>query len=831
MRLLVMNATMDADHPILGFTTRWVAALAARVESVDVITLTVGRLELPDNVRVFSLGKERGYGHPRMALEFYRLLLRLTAGGRIGGCFSHMTQRFSAMAGPVLRMRGIPLVTWYAHPSLTLSLRVAHLMSNRMVTSLPSTYPFRRGKLRVIGQGINVELFTPAPDGARPPEAPVLLCAGRLSPVKDHPTLIRAVALARARLPAGFRLVIVGDQAGADEDYPGRLRRLAAELGVDDCVEFRPGVPMHALVEAYRGAAAYVNLTTVGSGDKVAWEAMSCGVPTLLANPDFAETLGTCAESLLFTHGSAESLADRLVWLMALPAAERRAIGAYLRGQVVALHGLPELSARILTVLDECGPGRRAHAAAPPAAREEGAMTGAAAPAVEGRRRRGGLTGSGAMMAGSQYVSVGIGLLTTVAASRLLGAAEYGVAALVLSFPSLLWSFVSVKPGTVVTRYLAQFRAAGRVDDIVGICRMAYLVDLVTALVVLGLCAATSAWVAAHVYRLPGLQWLMLLYGTSFLFLSFVGTSKAVLATWQHFRTWAALELFERVLVLLLTVGLLWKRPTVSSFVIATTVAQALTGLASLVAAGVVLRRGGIHRWWRRRLPLPAELRREALSFFGWNYLLVTLGGVLAQVPLIALGRFRGPNEAGYYRLALTLVTVGSYTEMALGRVYYPLLCEQWAGGERATIRQRLRRWTLRIGLPLGGALALGTLLMPFLIPLVFGAEFRPAVRGAQVMMIGAVVGTVFFWQTPLYNAAGRFALLTKVNAVYTAAVVGVILLVASPMGFVGVAAATSLGKLACTVALLAMATWTPDDGPAASPSRPASTRPASALP
>ncbi|MFL5382974.1 MAG: glycosyltransferase family 4 protein [Longimicrobiaceae bacterium] len=362
MRLLLFNLTMDADHPILGFTTRWAAAIAARAESVDVLTLSTGRLELPPNVRVFSVGRERGYGHPRMAVEFYRHLFRLTAGGRIDGCFSHMAQRFSALAGPVLRARGVPLVTWYAHPSLTWSLRAAHLVSHRMVTSLPAAYPYRHDKLSVIGQGIDVGLFAPAPRAA--PPAPVVLCAGRLSPVKDHPTLIRALALARDRLPAELRVVIVGDAAGSDAAYPGRLRRLAAELGVGDRVDFRPGVPMRELVECYRGAALCVNLTPAGFGDKVAWEAMSCGVPTLVANTDFAETLGRYAEPLLFTHGSAESLADGLVRLMSLPAAERGEIGAYLRGQVVALHGLPQLGAKILAVLEECGAGRRGRRAA-----------------------------------------------------------------------------------------------------------------------------------------------------------------------------------------------------------------------------------------------------------------------------------------------------------------------------------------------------------------------------------------------------------------------------------------------------------------------------------
>ena len=43
-----------------------------------------------------------------------------------------------------------------------------------------------------------------------------------------------------------------------------------------------------------------MNLTPAGFGDKVAWEAMSCGRPCLGANHDFRDTLGGHAERLFF---------------------------------------------------------------------------------------------------------------------------------------------------------------------------------------------------------------------------------------------------------------------------------------------------------------------------------------------------------------------------------------------------------------------------------------------------------------------------------------------------------------------------------------------------
>ncbi|MGH7551755.1 MAG: glycosyltransferase family 4 protein [Longimicrobiales bacterium] len=344
MRLLLFNLVTDVKHPILGFTTQWIRELAAHVESIDVITMCAGEIAVPDNVRVYSTGRERGWSEPRRMVEFYRHLFRVLGERRIDGCFSHMIQVFSVLAAPVLRARGIPLVTWYAHPQLSPTLKLAHFVSNRMVTSLPSAYPYRKDKVSVIGQGIDTTLFAPA-DRVMADDA-LILCVGRLSPVKSHATLLRAFA----RLPPHLRLEIVGATSGAaDEAYAAGLGALAMELGVADRVILAPPVPPSELPAYYRRCAVHVNLTPVGSGDKVAWEAMSCGRPCLVANADFRETLGTHADRLLF-HGD-EDLAAKIATLLQESAASRAAMGLDLRANVVRLHSLPRLAERILEQL------------------------------------------------------------------------------------------------------------------------------------------------------------------------------------------------------------------------------------------------------------------------------------------------------------------------------------------------------------------------------------------------------------------------------------------------------------------------------------------------
>jgi glycosyltransferase involved in cell wall biosynthesis len=348
MRLLLFNLATDADDPILGFTTGWIRALAERVEFIHVLTMRAGRLEVPSNVQVYSLGKEKGYSEPRRVFEFYRILARILREERVDVCFSHMMPLFTVMAGPTLKLMGIPIITWYAHLNVTWMLRAAHWLSNRMVASVSNAYPYRRDKFTAIGQGIDTSLFSPGAE-ITPEPIPLILCVSRLSPVKDHPTLIKAASLLRKSWRQPFRVVIVGGPATSrDEPYVLSLHQQVKELGLKNIVCFEPAVSMNRLPEWYRRSDVNVNMTPTGSGDKVVWEAMACGRLCVVANKGFVQTLGTYANQCLFRYGDPQQLAERLRWTLALSYNERARIGDFFREQVVADHCLERLAQNLL---------------------------------------------------------------------------------------------------------------------------------------------------------------------------------------------------------------------------------------------------------------------------------------------------------------------------------------------------------------------------------------------------------------------------------------------------------------------------------------------------
>jgi glycosyltransferase involved in cell wall biosynthesis len=346
-RLLVFNLAMDTADPVLGFTSRWVAALARRAERVDVVTMRAGEVGgLPANVRVFSLGKERGFGEPRRAVRFYRLVGGLVARTRYDASFAHMVSLFAVMAAPLLKARGIPIVTWHAHASLPRRTRLAYHLSDRVVTSVERAFAYGGGKRLVLGQGIDTAFFSPGP---RPAGPPLVVHVGRLSPVKDVDTLVRAAAL----LAGDVRVALVGGAPAGHGAYEEHLRRLVASEGLEGTVTFVGPVAPDAARDWYRAATVHVNVTGEGSFDKTALEAMACGRPSVVVNESFRDTLGPWAPRLLVPARDPGALAGCLRDLLGAPGGELDAIGADLRARVVERHDLERLADRLMAVFAE----------------------------------------------------------------------------------------------------------------------------------------------------------------------------------------------------------------------------------------------------------------------------------------------------------------------------------------------------------------------------------------------------------------------------------------------------------------------------------------------
>ncbi len=343
--LLVFNLRTDIDDHILGFTSRWLNELAQYYEQIDVLTTHKGRLDLADNITVYSTGREEGLRRIPQLIRFYRQLISLTTTNRYDACFAHMQPMFAVLSAPVLALRGVKITTWYTHRQLNRMVQMAEKFSYRVVSAVESSFPIQSPKLRPLGHGIDTDFFKP--DNTTKHLPPRIVQVARLTEIKHQHILLEAIQ------DIDCEVVFVGDiPDGYEDSYKRELQTKVTTLGLEGKVIFAGAQTPQQVLEWYNSATIAVNLSPQGLFDKGALEGMACAIPTIVSNPAFGSITGEY-QSLLHipTPDDTNSLNVALKKILTLSLEERQQIGNYLRDGIIAEHSLATLIPKLISVM------------------------------------------------------------------------------------------------------------------------------------------------------------------------------------------------------------------------------------------------------------------------------------------------------------------------------------------------------------------------------------------------------------------------------------------------------------------------------------------------
>lgn len=401
------------------------------------------------------------------------------------------------------------------------------------------------------------------------------------------------------------------------------------------------------------------------------------------------------------------------------------------------------------------------------------------------------------LLTASQYGGAVLAVLSNVLAATALGPTRYGMAAVALSFPTLVWAFAGTKSIAIVTRYVSAFRATDRIDELKAIVKVGYAVDALMSLVVIALVFIGIKVFPLDILRQGEVAWLALAYAASFPFLSLTGTSWAVLSSLGRFRVIATLRLSEKLVSLLLVLLTISQNWGVRGFVLAMAISQVLAGMTMAIGSTSALSSSGIRSFWKVSIAILAPLKGELKAFVGWNYIVSTMGGLVSQLPVLVLGEIRGPAEAGYFRIAASAISTATYAEASLARVTYPLLSADWATGATEGIRKKLVGWTLKAGLPLASLLMLTIPFLDLAIRLTLGQTYSPIVPGLRPMVLGAAFSVAFFYLGTLFYAIGSIRAWAAMYAIYVILVLMLIIPGSRTWGFTGVGYVIGIGNAA----------------------------------
>lgn len=360
MRIALITPLVDPHDPLLGFIHTWVERLAARVEHLHVLQLWRSAPALPENVTLHSLDRDGPGGRAGVLARLTSTLSSLCWTRSVDGVIAHMGPIFAVCAAPIARSAGIPLALWYAHGSVSPLLRLAHALVDQVGTSTLDGFRIRSAKVRITGQGIDTDAFSPA--GDRDPN--LIASVGRVSPVKHLEVLIEAVARMRAEGSAAHLRIVGGTTLPAERAYHQSLERRIAILGLREVISLVPGVPHDRVAEEYRRATLFASCSQTGSLDKAVLEAASCGAIPVTSNPALSAFFGAETADHLLPSNEPDVVAGALRHWLSQDRSERLARGALLRERVVQEHGVNHLADELVGLVLP-----RAHAPRPAAAR------------------------------------------------------------------------------------------------------------------------------------------------------------------------------------------------------------------------------------------------------------------------------------------------------------------------------------------------------------------------------------------------------------------------------------------------------------------------------
>jgi glycosyltransferase involved in cell wall biosynthesis len=264
-----------------------------------------------------------------------------------------------SLARRVERDLGLPVVLLFPGPPSARHRDVVNAC--RTVVGVGAVTPYLREHFREdvhdMTAGVDPDLFRPGGPDERsrlgiPPDAPVLLYAGRLVPLKNLPMLIDAFSAIRREIPSA-RLLVVGDGPLRSE-----MMSAAARAGLCDAGSGGGGPALvwagevaHAKMPRHYAAADLLVLSSLNeSFSLVALEAMACGVSVLAPAVGYLPRLiSDGADGLLYPAGDRGALVKRAVALLKDPAA-RRALGSAARETARKRHSWDAVAAEFMAL-------------------------------------------------------------------------------------------------------------------------------------------------------------------------------------------------------------------------------------------------------------------------------------------------------------------------------------------------------------------------------------------------------------------------------------------------------------------------------------------------
>lgn len=337
MKLLIFAQKVDSEDPVLGFFHRWVEEFSQHVEKVTVICLYEGTHNLPQNVSVFSLGKEKGNSRIQYVLNFFKYVWQKRS--EYDSVFVHMNQEYILLGGLFWKLFGKKVYMWRNHHAGTFLTDIAAFFCTKVFCTSQFSYTAKYKKTKFMPVGVDTNLFKA--DGSIPRDPKGIVSLGRISPSKYVEVFIDAVTNVHAK-DSAVSGHVYGSPLPVDEGYYQDLKKRSGSH-----ISFHGSVTNTEAIQVYPQYNIFINTSSSGMYDKTIFEAMASGCLVLASNDNLR---GKISDDFVFKHKDTAELSVKLQKMLEYTPTEREERLAEL-GKFVQEHSLTNLSKKLFTEL------------------------------------------------------------------------------------------------------------------------------------------------------------------------------------------------------------------------------------------------------------------------------------------------------------------------------------------------------------------------------------------------------------------------------------------------------------------------------------------------
>jgi len=353
----------------------------------------------------------------------------------------------------------------------------------------------------------------------------------------------------------------------------------------------------------------------------------------------------------------------------------------------------------------------------------------------------------------SNTISMGLSVVQSILAARLLGVSDFGLLGTVTVFASTIRRLFSFRMGELIVKYMGGYLARQETDRAAAVVKIAYLIESVSSLVAFGILVLMAPIAASVFADDPTTSYLFTIYGLIILGNLFSETSIGILQVSNRFRGQAVINLIQSIITaLIITVAYLTKG-SLLMVLSAYLIGKVILGIGpTLLAFGSLNKLLG-KDWWKAPFSLLPSWK-EIAKFGITSNLSATINLIVRDSEALWLAYFLSTTEVGYYKVALAIINLVLMPITPFISTTYPEMSRSISENNWQQLKNLLRRVTKISGYWTGAVSFILLFFGPLLI-LLYGLEYLPAYPAMIVLLVGFAIANTFFWNRPLLLSFG----------------------------------------------------------------------------